>query len=246
MSWSCYRRFCDWADECKHRVPDEQMKVSKQISNVWLTITCVCSLIHSVQQHHRCWLLILIVSPHMFYATEDPVFRVKGHVVGFRGPLCFLVFVQKMIRGALLVSDTRSDLLGWPKTFSPMPFVYVLLCQRCVAWISSVWVNAHNRIHYWLLLLWMGILACRNLLHPFVKKNQCHCWIWSSWLLLKKYASHMSLRVLKPSCNQMCKSDWFLMVHNRQLRLVSAFFPPPPACSWRGFWKTTSLITLHL
>lgn len=90
------------------------MKVSKQILNVSLTITCVCSLIHSAQQRHHCWLVILNVSPHMFYATELPDRRVKGHVVGFGGPLCFcfLVFVQKMIQGALLVSDISSDLLG--------------------------------------------------------------------------------------------------------------------------------------
>lgn len=69
--------------------PDEQMKVSKQILNVSLLITCMCSLIHSVQQHHCCWLVILNVSRHMFYATEDPDLRAKGHVVGFGGPLCF-------------------------------------------------------------------------------------------------------------------------------------------------------------
>lgn len=52
----------------------------------------MCSLIHSVQQRHRCWLVILNVSPHMFYATEVPDLRVKGHVVGFEGPLCFCFF----------------------------------------------------------------------------------------------------------------------------------------------------------
>lgn len=50
----------------------------------------------------------------LFYATEDPDLRVKGHIVGFKGPWCFFkkIFVQKMIRGALLVSDICSDLLG--------------------------------------------------------------------------------------------------------------------------------------
>lgn len=69
---------------------------------------------------------------------------VSSHVLCYRGswpqgerPHCgfwgtfvgFLkIFVQKMIQGALLVSDICSDLLGWPKTFSRG-----LLCTCCCA-----------------------------------------------------------------------------------------------------------------
>lgn len=39
-------------------------------------------------------MVILNVSHHIFYATEEPDLRVKGHVVGFGGLLC--VFLKNL------------------------------------------------------------------------------------------------------------------------------------------------------